>query len=62
MEIIAYKGSPFSVFVDAFVSHFALYTCRATTFYSHFRNIEVESKDGSSLESLKCARTRKTDI
>ena len=24
MEIIAYKGRPFSVFVDGFVSHFAL--------------------------------------
>ena len=30
MEIIAYKGRPFSVFVDGFVSHFAL-----LQFYSH---------------------------
>ena len=31
MEIIAYKGRPFSVFVDGFVSHFALLQCTATT-------------------------------
>ena len=58
MEIIAYKGRPFSVFVDGFVSHFALlqlysnHLVTATTLYCHFRNIEVESKDGSHLESL----------
>ena len=31
MEIITYKGRPFSVFVDGFVSHFAL-----LQLYSHF--------------------------
>ena len=46
-----------------------LYSCTATTLYCHFRNIEVESNDGSHLESLdalgpgrrifkKCALTR----
>ena len=49
MEIIAYKGRPFSVFVDEFVYY---YSCTATTLYCHFRNIEVESNDGSHLESL----------
>ena len=53
MEIIAYKGRPFSVFVDGFVSHFAsYYSCTATTLYCHFRNIEVELNDDSHLESL----------
>ena len=47
MEIIAYKGRPVSVFVDGFVSHFA-----PLQLYCHFRNIEVESKNGSHLESL----------
>ena len=28
------------------------YSCTATTLYYHFRNIEVESNDGSHLESL----------
>ena len=28
------------------------YSCSATTLYCHFRNIEVESRDGSHLESL----------
>ena len=28
------------------------YSCTATTLYCHFRNIEVESNDGSHLESL----------
>ena len=36
MEIIEYLGRPFSVFVDEFV----------------FRNTEVESSNGSHLESL----------
>ena len=52
MEIIASKGRPFSVFVDGFVSHFALSSCTATTLYCQFRNIEIESNDGSHLESL----------
>ena len=28
------------------------YSCTVTTLYCHFRNIEVESNDGSHLESL----------
>ena len=54
MEIVAYKGRPFSVFVDGFVSHFALLQLYSNhpTLYCHFRNIEVDSKDGSHLESL----------
>ena len=52
MEIIAYKGTPLSVFVDGFVSHFAFLQLYSTTLYCHFRNIEVESNDGSHLESL----------
>ena len=28
------------------------YSCTATTLYCHFRNIAVESNDGSHLESL----------
>ena len=28
------------------------YSCTATTLYCHFRNIKVESNDGSHLESL----------
>ena len=39
--------SPF--FVDGFVYY---YSCTATTLYCHFRNIKVESNDGSHLESL----------
>ena len=52
MELIAYKVRPSSVFVDGFVSHFALLQLYTTTLYCHFRNIEVESNDGSHLESL----------
>ena len=28
------------------------YSCTATTLYCHFRNIEIESNDGSHLESV----------
>ena len=54
MEIIAYKGRPFSVFVDGFVSYLHYYSCTATTLYCHLekKNIEVESNDGSHLELL----------
>ena len=55
MEIIAYKGRPFSdFFLDEFVSHFALlgYNFTSTTLTCHFRNIEVKSNDGSHLEFL----------
>ena len=53
MEIIAYRKvglSPY--FVDELVSHFALYSCTVTSLFCHFRNIDVESNDGSHLESL----------
>ena len=42
--------SPF-LLVDLYlILHY--YSCTATTLYSHFRNIEVESNNGSHLESL----------
>ena len=47
-----YKGRPISVFVDGFVSHFALLQLYSNHLVLHFRNIEVESNDGSHLESL----------
>ena len=53
MEIIVYKGTSFSVFL--LVKLYLIlqsYRCRATTFPCHFRNMEVESNDGSHLESL----------
>ena len=52
MEIIAYKGRPFSVFVDGFVSHFTLLQLYSHHLVLSFRNIEVESNDGNHLESL----------
>ena len=36
MEIIAYKGRPFSVFVDGFVSHFALDLDLLQLYSNHF--------------------------
>ena len=51
MEIIAYKGRPFSVFVDGFVYHFALLQLYSNHLLS-LRNLEVESNDGSHLELL----------
>ena len=41
-------------FVDGFVSDFALGLLQlySSTLYCHFRNIEVESNDGSHLKSL----------
>ena len=59
MEIIAYKGRPFSVFVDEFVSHLHCYSCTAITLSCHFGNIEVESNDGSHLESLNVLGPRR---
>ena len=52
MKIIAYKGRPVSVFVDEFVSRFALLQLYSNHRVLSFRNIEVESYDGSHLESL----------
>ena len=52
MEIIAYKGRPFSVFVDGFVSHFALLQLYSNHLVLSLRNIEVESNDGSHFELL----------
>ena len=49
MEIIAYKGRPFSVFVDGFVSY--LHYCSNHLVLS-LRNIEIESNDGSHIELL----------
>ena len=62
MEIIAYKGRPFSIFVDGFVSHFAL-----LQLYSHHHVLSF-SKYLGRIERWQpswiswCARTRKTDI
>ena len=52
MEIIAYKGRPFSVFVDGFVYHFALLQLYSNHLVLSLRNIEVESNNGSHLEIL----------
>ena len=52
MEIIAYKGRPFSVFVDGFVYHFALLKLYSNHLVLSLRNIEVESNNGSHLEIL----------
>ena len=52
MEIIAYKGRPFSVFVDGFVYHFALLQLYSNHLVLSLRNIEVESNNGSHLEFL----------
>ena len=52
MEIIAYKGRPFSVFVDGFVYHFALLQLYSNHLVLSLRNIKVESNNGSHLEIL----------
>ena len=44
--------SPFLLMDLYLILHLAYYSCAATTLYCHFRNIEVESNDGSHLESL----------
>ena len=49
MEIIAYKGRPFSFFVDGFVYHFALLQLYSNHLVLSLRNLEVESNDGSHL-------------
>ena len=51
-KLLPVKGRPFSIFVNEFVSHFALLQLYSHHLVSHFRNIEVESNDGSHLESL----------
>ena len=52
MEIIAYKGRPFSVFVDGFVYHFELLQLYSNHLVLSLRNLEVKSNDGSHLELL----------
>ena len=42
--------SPFSLMNLYLILHY--YSCTATTLSCHFRNIEVESSNGSHLESL----------
>ena len=42
--------SPFLLMDLYLILHYN--SCTATTLYCHFRNIEVESNDGSHLESL----------
>ena len=50
MEIIAYKGRPFSFFVDGFVYHFPLLQLYSNHLVLSLRNLEVELNDGSHLE------------
>ena len=38
------------------------YSCTETTLYCHFRNIQVESKDGSHLESLYALGPRRHSL
>ena len=52
MEIIAYKGKATSVLLMNLYLILHYYSCTATTFTCHFRNIEIEANDGSNLESL----------
>ena len=52
MKIIAFKGRPFSVFVDGFVYYFALLQLYSNHLVLSLRNIEVESNNGSHLEIL----------
>ena len=52
MENIAYKGRPFSVFVDGFVSHFTLVQLYSNHLVLSFLKHRVESNDGSHLESI----------
>ena len=47
MEIIAYKGRPFSAFVDEFI----YYCCTATTLSCHFRNLELELNNDIKLNT-----------
>ena len=44
--------SPFLLMDLYLILHYYSNCCTATTLYCHFRNIEVESNDGSHLESL----------
>ena len=52
MEIIAYKGRPFSAFVDEFVSHFVLQQLYSNHIVLSFGKRHVELNDGSHFESL----------
>ena len=59
MEIIANKGRLFPVFVDEFVSHFALLQLYSTNLVLSFSKHQVESNDGSHLESLDALGPRR---
>ena len=52
MELLPIKVglSPFLLMDLYLILHY--YSCTGTTLYCHFRNIEVESNDGSHLETL----------
>ena len=52
MEIIAYKGRPFSVFVDGFVSYLHYYSCIATTLYCHFETSRSNRMMAATLNFL----------
>ena len=42
METFAYKGSPFSVFVDDFLSHFALLQCHVVDMYTYQNSQKIQ--------------------
>ena len=52
MEIIVYKGRPFSVFVDGFVSYLHYYSCTATTLYGHFETSRSNRMMAATLNFL----------
>ena len=45
MEIIAYKGRPFSVLVDEFLSHFALQKCHVVDMYIYQKSQKYNQQD-----------------
>ena len=52
MEIIAYKGRPFSIFVDGFVYYLHDYSCTATTVYCHFETSRSNRMMAATLNFL----------
>ena len=42
MEIVAYKGRPFSVFVDEFLSYFALLYCHVVDMYIYQNSQKIQ--------------------
>ena len=52
MEIVAYKGRPFSVFVDEFLSHFALLYCHVVDMYIYQNSQKHNQQDLCRLSLL----------